>query len=461
VETELDAIWQKALENIQRRVNLTSYNTWFVNTEPVAIHEGSFIISTPNKFAQEWLEDRHLPLIKTALEAVLGEAIDVRVTVRKEGPARPESPPADPNPPTEHEPLPAPKKDPAPRKSGSSQFNPRYVFDNFVVGDGNQFAHAASIAVAENPAKAYNPLFIYGGAGLGKTHLMHAIGIYANSIHPEMNVKYITTEAFTNEFISSIRANNPVPFQKKYRTVDILLIDDIQFIINKAGTQEEFFHIFNTLYEGNKQIVISSDRPPKELPTLEDRLRSRFEWGLIVDIQPPNLETRVAILQKKAEESRIEIGDDVLQFIAGRRQLNVRELEGALTRIAAFADLTNTIIDVSLAKNILKEILPERKPKRISTRQILSETAKYFGISVAEMTGKDRSKHISYPRQVAMYLVRELTDSSLPKIGDDFGGRDHTTVMHGISKIAASIKKDQEIKIQVQELENRIKQKDS
>lgn len=465
METQLDAIWEKALENIQRRLNPLTFNTWFKDTEPVAIHEGSFVISTPNKFAKDWLESRHLPMIKTALEAAIGEDIDVRITIRKEASLSPGTSSSDIEvglAPREQANDVSVKEAPS-RKSSAFQFNPRYVFDNFVVGSGNQFAQAAAMAVAENPVKSYNPLFIYGGAGLGKTHLMHAIGIHANAVHPEMNVMYVTTEAFTNEFIASIRGSsrNPLPFQKKYRTVDILLIDDIQFIIDKTATQEEFFHIFNTLYEGHKQLVISSDRPPKEMPTLEDRLRSRFEMGLIVDIQPPALETRIAILQKKAEASGIEISDEVIQFIAGRRQLNVRELEGALTRISAFADLTNSVIDVSLAKGILKEIFPETRPKRISSRSILSETAKYFGVTVADLTGKDRSKNISYPRQIAMYLVRELTDASLPKIGDDFGGRDHTTVMHGISKVAASIKKDHEEKTQVQELMNRIKQKET
>ncbi len=461
METELDQIWQKSLESIKARLTGVAFNTWFKNTEPVAIHEGSFVISTPNKFAKEWLESRHIPMIKTALHEAMGQEVEVRITVRRDQPNIPpvSAAPTDGGRPEESSPR--PETEHRRHSASPAQFNPRYVFDNFVVGDSNQFAHAASIAVAENPAKAYNPLFLYGGAGLGKTHLMHAIGIYASSLHPEMQVKYITSEAFLNEFVESIRTKRPLPFQKRYRTVDVLLIDDIQFIIGKGGTQEEFFHIFNTLYEGHKQIVICSDRPPKEMPTLEDRMRSRFEWGLVVDIQPPNLETRIAILQKKAEGSGIEVSDEVIQFIAGKRQLNVRELEGALTRVAAFADLTNSIIDVSLAKDILKEILPETKPKKITSRSIMSETAKFFGVSVADLTGESRSRYISYPRQVAMYLSREMTDHSLPKIGADFGGRDHTTVMHGIKKIAVGLKKDQEVKMQVQELINRIKQKET
>lgn len=469
MDTELDVIWEKSLERIKSQLSSLAFNTWFKNTAPVAIHEGSFIISTPNKFTKEWIESRHLGLIAAALQETMGPAgadLRVLVTVRKEPAAR-SAVAAGEGPPlveliaegTDNRRPVAPWRSPLAGSRG--QFNPRYVFDTFVVGDGNRFANAASTAVAENPATAYNPLFIYGGAGLGKTHLLHAIGVYGSSLHPDMSVKYLTGETFTNEFIQSIMNKSPLPFQKKYRDVDLLLIDDIQFIINKEQTQEEFFHTFNTLYEAHKQIVISSDRPPKEMPTLEERLRSRFEWGLIVDIQPPNLETRIAILHKKAELAGIDISDEVIQFIAGKRQLNVRELEGALTRVAAFADLTNSDIDTALAKDILKEILPETKPKKITMRAVMSETAKYFGVSVADLTGNNRARFVVYPRQVAMYLARELTDHSLPKIGEDFGGRDHTTVMHSVSKISTSLKKDQEAKIQVQELMNRLKQKES
>ena len=465
--TELDAVWEKSLDRLKSRLPAVAFNTWFKNTEPVAIHEGSFVISTPNKFTKEWLESRHLGLIRTVLQETMGSDgadLDVKVTVRREqpAPATPVSIPAGENFP-ESSPADAgrPERRVAPRLGPYGQFNPRYVFDTFVVGDANRFAHAASIAVAEKPAGAYNPLFVYGGSGLGKTHLLHAIGVYGSSLFPEMRVKYVTGETFTNEFIQSIMNKSPLPFQQKYRDIDLLLIDDIQFIIGKEGTQEEFFHTFNTLYEAHKQIVVSSDRPPKEMPTLEERLRSRFEWGLIVDIQPPNLETRIAILQKKAELSGLEVGDEVVRFIAGKRQLNVRELEGALTRVAAFADLTNSEIDVSLAKDILKEILPEARPKKITGRTIINEASKYFGVSSADIVGHSRLRHIVYPRQVAMYLCRELTGLSLPKIGDDFGGRDHTTVMYSINKVAADIKKNQETKTQVQELNNRILQKDS
>lgn len=460
MDTELDVVWQKALDSIKGRLTPLAFNTWFKSTEPVAIHEGSFIISTPNKFTKEWIEARHLGLIKAALQETGGAelgVLDVKVTVRREQAAPSPGPPAAGALAEQSEGGQAAGARPA----RTSQFNSRYVFDTFVVGECNRFAHAASMAVAENPAESYNPLFLYGGAGLGKTHLLHAIGLDASTRHPDMRVKYITTEAFTNEFIDSIRQRTALPFQKKYRDADLLLVDDIQFITDKVQTQEEFFHTFNTLYEAHKQIVISSDRPPKEMPTLEDRLRSRFEWGLIVDIQPPDLETRIAILQKKAELSGIKVGGDVVHFIAEKRQLNIRELEGALTRVAAFADLTNSVIDVSLAKDILREIFPEAKPKKITSRSVVNETAKYFGLTVAEMIGAGRSRHIVYPRQVGMYLCRDMTDFSLPKIGEVFGGRDHTTVIHAVSKITAAAKKDQEVRTQLQDLANRIRQRDA
>ncbi|MFA5867013.1 MAG: chromosomal replication initiator protein DnaA [Actinomycetota bacterium] len=469
--TELDAVWEKSLDRIKSRLPAVAFNTWFKNTVPVAIHEGSFVISTPNKFTKEWIEARHLGLIKNVLQETMGADgadLDVRVTVRRDQPAAGgqssqvgQSAAARADDGSGGQPVAVAERRAAPRVGPSGQFNPRYVFDTFVVGDSNRFAHAASIAVAEKPAVAYNPLFVYGGSGLGKTHLLHAIGVYGSSLFPDMSVRYVTGETFTNELIQSIMNKTPLPFRKKYRDVDLLLIDDIQFIIGKEGTQEEFFHTFNTLYEAHKQIVVSSDRPPKEMPTLEERLRSRFEWGLIVDIQPPNLETRIAILHKKAVMSGVDVSDEVLRFIAGKRQLNVRELEGTLTRVAAFADLTNSEVDVALAKDILKDILPEARPRKISIRMIINETSKYFGVSAADITGCSRLRQIVYPRQVAMYLTRELTDHSLPKIGEDFGGRDHTTVMHSINKVGAAVKKSPETKAQVQELNNRIQQKDS
>jgi chromosomal replication initiator protein len=317
----------------------------------------------------------------------------------------------------------------------SSNLNPKYTFETFVIGESNRFAHAASVAVAEAPAQRYNPMFIYGGVGLGKTHLMHAIGHYTLEQWPNKKVVYVSCEKFTNDFIDSIQNKNNISFRNKYRNVDVLLIDDIQFIAGKEGTQEEFFHTFNALHDANKQIVISSDRPPKEIPTLEERLRSRFEWGLITDIQAPNLETRIAILKKKANTENIDINNDVLVFIANKIQSNIRELEGALIRVNAFSRLTNQPIDVDLATDALKDIISARKPEVITIDLIKEVTAKYFNIEVNDFNLKKRTKSIAYPRQVAMYISREMTELSLPKIGEEFGGRDHSTVIHAIDKI--------------------------
>src|SRR5699024_8141486 len=310
------------------------------------------------------------------------------------------------------------------------QLNPKYSFDTFVIGNSNRFAHAASLAVAEAPAQSYNPLFIYGGVGLGKTHLMHAIAHYILSQSPDTKVVYVSSEKFTNELINSIREYRNEEFRNKYRNVDVLLVDDIQFIAGKEGTQEEFFHTFNALHEANKQIIISSDRPPKEIPTLEDRLRSRFEWGLIADIQAPDLETRIAILKKKAKVENINVPDDVMLYIATKIKSNIRELEGALIRMVAYSSLTNEDITVELAEEALKDIISNDKPKEITVNSIKDVVSKDFSIKIEDFNSKKRTRAIAYPRQIAMYLTRELTDLSLPKIGDEFGGRDHTTVIH-------------------------------
>lgn len=450
-EPQLDETWAQTLDAIKKRLSPLAFNTWFKNTTPVAIHEGFFVISAPNRFTKEWIESRHLGLINAALQDATASQLTIKVVVHKDdGPVAAARAAAE-----------APPEPVGPARRALDQFNPRYTFDSFVVGESNRFAYAAAMAVSENPSSAYNPLFLYGGAGLGKTHLLHAIGHYVKEVHPERHTKYVTSEKFTNEFISAIRERQPLAFQRRYRETDVLLIDDIQFLIDKEQTQEEFFYTFNTLYEAHKQIVISSDRPPKDMPTLEDRLRSRFEWGLIVDISPPDLETRIAILQKKAAFANIAVPPDVINFIASKIQVNVRELEGALTRLAAFASLTNSDIDLVLAKDILKEILPESRPKEISMKLIQSEVARYFGVSVADLCGANRSRFISYPRQVAMYLSRELTSLSLPKIGGSFGGRDHTTVMHANSKIEERMRQDKEVYNQVQELISRVKLKSS
>jgi chromosomal replication initiator protein len=339
-----------------------------------------------------------------------------------------------------------------------TRLNPKYTFETFVIGSSNRFAHAAAIAVAESPAKAYNPLFVYGGSGLGKTHLLHAIGHYAASLGNARSVRYVSTEEFTNDFINSLRDDKTSAFQRRYRDADILLIDDIQFLENRERTQEEFFHTFNTLHNANKQIVITSDRSPKQLSTLEDRLRTRFEWGLLADIQPPDLETRIAILQKKAAHERLYAPDDVLEFIASRISNSIRELEGALIRVTAFASLNRSAVDLQLAEEVLRDFIPDGAAPEITSDQIMELTAEYFGVSVEDLRGHSRSRLLVNARQVAMYLCRELTDLSLPRIGQAFGGRDHTTVMHADRKIRRQMAERRTLYNQIAELTNRIKQ---
>nr|WP_200212039.1 chromosomal replication initiator protein DnaA [Micromonospora veneta] len=343
-------------------------------------------------------------------------------------------------------------------ESGGNRLNPKYMFETFVIGSSNRFAHAASVAVAESPAKAYNPLFIYGSSGLGKTHLLHAIGHYATTLGNARSVRYVSTEEFTNDFINSLRDDKTSAFQRRYRDVDILLIDDIQFLENRERTQEEFFHTFNTLHNANKQIVISSDRSPKQLATLEDRLRTRFEWGLLADIQPPDLETRIAILQKKAAQERLYAPPDVLEFIASRVSNSIRELEGALIRVTAFASLTRSTVELSLAEEVLRDFMPDGAGPEITADQIMVSTADYFGVSLEDLRGHSRSRVLVNARQVAMYLCRELTDLSLPRIGQAFGGRDHTTVMHADRKIRQQMAERRSLYNQIAELTNRIKQ---
>ncbi|WP_194925508.1 chromosomal replication initiator protein DnaA [Catenulispora pinisilvae] len=343
-------------------------------------------------------------------------------------------------------------------KAQQAKLNEKYVFETFVIGSSNRFAHAAAVAVAEAPAKAYNPLFIYGDSGLGKTHLLHAIGHYARNLYPGTRVRYVSTEEFTNDFINAIRDGAGNHLRKRYRDVDILMVDDIQFLENKEGTQEEFFHTFNTLHNASKQIVISSDRPPKQLNTLEDRLRSRFEWGLITDIQPPELETRIAILRKKAQQEGLNAPPEVLEFIASKISTNIRELEGALIRVTAYASLNRAPVDLSLAEDVLKNLMPDAAGPEITASTIMAQTAMYFGITMEDLCGTSRSRILVTARQIAMYLCRELTDLSLPKIGQAFGGRDHTTVMHADRKIRNLLPERRAIFNQVTELTNRIKQ---
>ncbi|HEU4798850.1 MAG TPA: chromosomal replication initiator protein DnaA, partial [bacterium] len=397
-------VWQEALRRIEGRLTKPSFESFVKAMAPVALHGDVFVFSVPSRLAKEWVETRYSALIHGALREVLARAVSIQLTVAED------PPPAAAAPAVSH----------AQRLPDTLLLSPKYTFDTFVIGSGNRFAHAAAMAVAEAPARAYNPLFIYGGVGLGKTHLLQAIGHHVTQSKGLNRVAYISSEKFTNELINSIRDDRTLEFRTKYRNVDVLLIDDIQFLAGKERTQEEFFHTFNTLHEASRQIIITSDRPPKEIPTLEDRLRSRFEWGLIADIQPPDLETRIAILRKKAEIDGISVPDQVAEFIAQRIQSNIRELEGALVRVVAYASLTRQSITGELAAEILKELLPAAASRPVTIPMLQKMVAEHFGIRIEEMRAKRRTKGVAFPRQVAMYLARELTDASLPRIGDEF-----------------------------------------
>ena len=414
----------------------------------------NLIIATPNAFVKDIIDVRLRSAISESLAATLNEKVNFAVTV-DESLELPDAPEPAANTNVQEDVI---RREEVSKPVGSDALNPRYIFETFVIGASNRFAHAAALAVSEAPAKAYNPLFIYGESGLGKTHLLHAIGAYAKELYPNVRVRYVSSEEFTNDFINSIRDDKSSGFQKRYRDLDILLVDDIQFLENKERTQEEFFHTFNTLYNANKQIVISSDRPPKQLTTLEDRLRSRFEWGLITDIQPPELETRIAILRKKAAQERLNAPDDVLEYIASKIFTNIRELEGALIRVTAFASLNRQPVDMALAEIVLKDLIPTDALPSINAATIMAQTAAYFSLTVEDLCGTSRSRVLVNARQIAMYLCRELTELSLPKIGQSFGGRDHTTVMHADRKIRELMAERRSIYNQVNELTSRIKQ---
>jgi len=445
VDSHTSEIWQNILSIINTKLSKPSFDTWFKATKIVSIDDHSIVISAPTTFAVEWLESRYTKLVATTVYEYLGKQVDVVFVIEESTP--PEQPPVykEPQVPVQTE------------ESISHMLNPKYTFDTFVIGSGNRFAHAASLAVAEAPARAYNPLFLYGGVGLGKTHLMHAIGHYILEHSPSSKVVYISSEKFTNEFINAIRDNRAESFRNKYRNIDILLIDDIQFIAGKESTQEEFFHTFNALHEERKQIIISSDRPPKEIPTLEERLRSRFEWGLITDIQPPDLETRIAILRKKAKAENLDIPNEAMMYIANQIDTNIRELEGALIRVVAYSSLINQDITTHLAAEALKDIIPSSRPKMITIQDIQQRVGEFFNLKMEDFKARKRTKAIAFPRQIAMYLSRELTDFSLPKIGDAFGGRDHTTVIHAHEKISQQIKSDQELNKVINNITEKIK----
>ncbi|MHB9112206.1 MAG: chromosomal replication initiator protein DnaA [Thermoleophilia bacterium] len=446
-----ETIWRRAKESIRESLSNSAYEIWFENAGTEGMEEdNTFLLSVPNDFAKSKIETRFMPLIEDSLQEVVGEEVPVRVVVAPlatDGGEPPRS-------------LPLPRIEVIERPALGS-LNPKYTFESFVIGSSNRFAHAAALAVAEVPARAYNPFFIYGGVGLGKTHLLQAIGHYVATNNPELSVKYMTVESFTNDFINSVRDRKMEDFKRKYRNNDVLLIDDIQFLENKEGTQEEFFHTFNDLFEAGKQIAISSDRPPKEIATLEERLRSRFESGLITDIQPPDVETRIAILRKQVASRNIYISpgstDEVLGFIARGIPTNIRELEGALIRVAAQAKFTSSEITLPLAKDALKDILPTNLDTRITIDMIQNEACRFFSVSMSDLKGSKRSQSIVFPRQIAMYLCRELTDSSLPRVGEKFGGRDHTTVIHAINKISKLIKEEREVFTMVQQITSRLK----
>ena len=468
---QLELIWQEVLEIMASELAKPSFDAWIKDSRPVHFEGNVLYVELPNEFTRDWVDARYAAPLRKTLRHVVNKEWDLKLVIpstvkplTEANTSKPEAiseaaPELRPNPDSKANAHPESLQGASPgTEQIFSVLNPRYTFDSFVVGNSNRFAHAASLAVAEAPAKAYNPLFLYGGVGLGKTHLMHAIGHLAFERDNNVNVVYVTSETFTNDLITAIGKKSMVEFRNKYRNVDVLLIDDIQFVAGKESTQEEFFHTFNSLYEANRQIVISSDRPPKEIPTLEERLRSRFEWGLITDIQPPDLETRIAILKKKADLENYRVDPDVLSYIATHIQSNIRELEGAFVRVVAYANLNNAAVTVETASAALKDLIQAPKNRPITIEQIQEAVSNHYGIKVAEMKSKKRTKKIAFPRQVAMYLSRELTDSSLPQVGAEFGGRDHTTVIHACDKIQAAMKMDPALQMTVKELIDTIHQ---
>ena len=464
---DLTEVWRTLVGDLQ-----PNQRAWLRSSEPVTLHEHTAIIAVPNDFTRQQLEGRLRTRLEDSLTHAFGQQIRIAVTVNPQlddggmglDELEPE-PPRHQEPPPEEEPNRLVDMSPSmSRVAGQdapsaleTRLNPKYIFESFVIGSSNRFPHAAAVAVAEAPGKAYNPLLVYGDSGLGKTHLLHAIGHYVRSLYRGAKVRYVSSEEFTNEFINAIKDKRPETFQRRYREVDVLLIDDIQFLEGKTQTQEEFFHTFNALHNANKQIVLTSDRAPKRLDQLEDRLRSRFEWGLITDVQPPDLETRIAILRKKAAIERMTAPPEVLEFIASKIQTNIRELEGALIRVTAFASLNRQEVDLTLAEIVLKDLIPEGGEPEITAAAIIAQTAAYFGVSIEDLTGPSRGRHLVQGRQIAMYLCRELTDLSLPKIGAQFGNRDHTTVMYADRKINQLLAERRSVFNQVSELTNRIK----
>jgi chromosomal replication initiator protein len=464
-----EGLWNVCAEAVRAQVSEATWRTTFGALRAIDLSGDELLLAVPNPLIKERIEGRYHDLVHTTLADVTGHPYTVALQVAPalagevdDHVADEELFPEQPLAPSPHRVTagapagPADGPPPAPERP-ISVLNPRYTFEGFVTGQGNRFAHAAALSVAETPAKSYNPLFIYGGAGLGKTHLLHAIGHYVRQNYPDLDVRYVSTETFTNEFIDAIRTNTATAFKRRYRECDVLLVDDIQFLENKEGTQDEFFHTFISLHQANAQIVMTSDRSPKSIATLEDRLRSRFEWGLITDVQPPDLETRIAILRRKADADRFTVPDDVLEFIATHITDNIRELEGALIRVSAYAQLNQEPLTLELAEKVLSDLLMGREERQITPQVILEATAKAFGFTVDELCGKSRRRPLVTARQIGMYVFRELTDFSYPAIGREFGGRDHTTVIHAVEKVSTLMKERRNIYDQVSELTHRIK----
>ena len=455
----LNQIWKNALVSMKDNINQQTYQTWLEPIRFIKVDEGSIILGVPNKFFKNWVEEHYAEVISESIARTCKKKLSVAFVISqdearisdkitKEGGGGIPAPEA----PKKHRfPFSFKKSHPG----GEAKLNPRYTFDSFIVGPGNRFAHAAALAISESPAKAYNPLFIYGKVGMGKTHLMQAIGHHIIKNKPGIKFIYITSEKFTNQLIGAIQNRTTMQFRQMYRNVDLLLIDDIHFIAGKESTQEEFFHTFNTLYDDHKQIVVSSDRSPKDIPALEERLVSRFEWGLVTDIQPPDIETRIAILRKKAEREGVITPNEVTYFIAEKVRTNIRELEGALIRVAAYAKLVGQNITLDLVRDVLKDVLKEAE-KKITIELIQQKVAHYFDIRVSDLRNKRRTRAIVYPRQIAMYLSRDLTDFSLPEIGEQFGGRDHSTVIHAYDKVDKDIKTNGSTKDIVKQIKDNI-----
>ncbi|MHB8467641.1 MAG: chromosomal replication initiator protein DnaA [Acidimicrobiales bacterium] len=457
--TELDRLWTACADALRQQVSEATYRTWFDSVVPVDLDADRLVLAVPNPLVRNQLETRYLALITDTIADTVGIAckvvIEVRLGLDDRGPM---GVPDDEEEEEEEDEVVAPiARIATPPDPDAPALSPRYTFDAFVTGSSNRFAHAATLSVAERPANSWNPLFIYGGPGLGKTHLLHAIGHFVRENYPSYRLRYASAESFTNEFIDSLRTNTQNTFKRRYRECDVLLIDDIQFMEGKESTKEEFFHTFNALHGASRQIVITSDRPPKSLADLEERLRSRFEWGLVTDVQPPELETRLAILRKKAEREPVPVPDEVLEFIATNVKDNIRILEGALIRVTAFASLNHQALDEDLAKQVLADLFSAGQPQQITPRVILDATSNTFGFNIDELCGPNRRRPLVTARQIAMYVMREMTDFSYPAIAREFGGRDHTTVIHAVEKIGNQMKERRAIYDQVTELMAAIK----